>query len=354
MIEKILSKISYDIGIDLGTATVLVYVRGKGILVNEPSVVTFHKKTRQVLAVGEEAKRMIGKTPPTLEAVRPLRGGVISDFRAAEELLSYFIGTVNSMPSKFPKYPKPRIVIGVPSGLTSVERKAVIDSSMTAGARKVFLVEEPMAAAIGAGLPVKKPAGSMIVDIGGGTTEMAIISLGGVVAGKSLKVAGDQLDQDIVAYARKKYDLLLGERNAEQLKQRYGTAAEFFATKSSSSTNIPDKIVLRGRDLKTGLPRSIRIQSTELRDAMDASLKQITNSIKDVLEESPADLMPDILSSGIVLAGGTSLLKGMSRLISSEINTSVHVAEDPISCVVRGCGYLLEDDNLLSLVGLTQ
>jgi rod shape-determining protein MreB len=346
MFEKILSKISYDIAIDLGTSTILVYVRNKGLIVNEPSVITIHKKTRQVLAVGEEAKRMIGKTPQTLEAIRPLRYGVISDFYATEQLLSHFITLINNLPSKFPKYPKPKVIIGVPSGLTSVERKAVMDSTLAAGARKVYLIEEPMAAAIGANLPIKKPSANLIVDSGGGTTEIAVISLAGMVINRSLKVAGDQLDQDIVNYARQKYNLLLGERTAEELKCKFGTATEILTAKN----NVPDKFTLQGRDLKTGLPRSITAPSSELREAMKASLTQIINAIKDVIESTPAELMPDILKTGITLAGGTSLLTGLPKLISSEINAPVKVADDPVTCVVRGCGYLLEDDKLLDLV----
>ncbi len=348
MFDELMSKISYDIGMDLGTATILVYVKGKGILINEPSVVTIHKKTKQVLAVGNEAKKMLGKTPRNLEAIRPLRHGVISDFYATEQMLSHFIKSVNSIPSKVPKYPRPRIVIGVPSGLTSVERKAVIDSAMTAGARKAILVEEPMAAAIGADLPVKKAAGNLIVDIGGGTTEIAVISLGGIVVSSSLRIAGDQLDADIVNYARQKYNLLLGEKTAEDLKCNFGHALEF----SESSKNVSE-IIFQGRDLKTGLPRSINASSSELTVAMKGSLQQIINAIKDVIEEVPAELMPDILSNGLVLAGGTSQLKDIDRLLSRELKAPVHLADDPVSCVVKGCGKLLDDNNLLNLVKIS-
>ncbi len=346
MLENLISKITYDIALDLGTSSILVYVKGKGIIVNEPSVITLHKKTKQVLAIGEEAKKMIGKTPQNLEAIRPLKNGVISDFYATEKLLSHYVTLINNLPSKFPKYPKPKVVIGVPSGLTSVERKAVVDSALSAGARKALLVEEPMAAAIGAGLPVKTATANMIVDSGGGTTEIAVISLGGVVLNKSIKIAGDQLDQDIVNYARQKYNLLLGEKTAEELKQKYGTATEILTSKS----NVPDKFVFQGRDLKTGLPRSITAPSSELREALKGSLTQIINAIKDVIESTPAELMPDILKSGITLAGGTSLLTGLPKLISSEINAPVKVANDPVSCVVRGCANLLDDSNLLELV----
>lgn len=346
MFDKFLSRISHDIGIDLGTATVLVYVKGKGILINEPSVVTLHKKTRQVLAIGDEAKKMLGKTPRNLEAIRPLRHGVISDFYATEQMLAHFIKSVNAIPSKFPKYPKPRVILGVPSGLTPVERKAVVDSALIAGARDAILVEEPMAAAIGADMPVKMAAGSLIVDIGGGTTEIAVISLAGIVVSNSLRVAGDQLDIDIVNYARQKYNLLLGEKTAEDLKCNHGQAMELSASGSHSSREV----VFQGRDLKTGLPRSVKISPSELETAMKGSLNLIINSIKDVIEEVPAELMPDILSKGLVLAGGTSQLTNLDHLLSRELKVPVRIAEDPVSCVVRGCGKLLDDDNLLTLV----
>jgi len=346
MFDKLLRKISYDIGLDLGTATILVYVKGKGILVNEPSVVTIHKKTKQVLAVGREAKKMLGKTPKNLQAIRPLRNGVISDFYAAEQMISHFIKSVNSIPTKFPKYPRPRIIIGVPSGLTSVERKAVMDSALEAGARKVLLVEEPMAAAIGANLSVKKAVGNLIVDIGGGTTEIAVISLGGVVVSNSLRIAGDQLDMDIVNYARQKYNLLLGEKTAEEIKCKHGRAMEIL---DSSVKEIKD-VVLQGRDLKTGLPRSIHVPVSELEGAMKGSLQQIINVVKDVIETVPAELMPDILSKGLTLVGGTACLKGLDRLFSRELKVPVNVVQDPVTCVVMGCGKLLDDDNLLAMV----
>ena len=350
MFDKLLRKISYDIGLDLGTATILVYVKGRGILVNEPSVVTIHKKTKQVLAVGKEAKKMLGKTPKNLQAIRPLRNGVISDFYATEQLISHFIRSVNAIPTKFPKYPKPRIVIGVPSGLTSVEQKAVIDSALEAGARKVLLVEEPMAAAIGANLPVKKAIGNLIVDIGGGTTEIAVISLGGMVVSRSLRVAGDQLDMDIVNYARQKYNLLLGEKTAEEIKCKYGRAMELLG----DSVNKSKEVVLQGRDLKTGLPRSIQVPVSELEGAMKGSLQQIINTVKDVIETVPAELMPDILSKGLTLAGGTAHLKGLDHLFSRELKVPVNVAQDPVTCVVMGCGKLLDDDNLLSMVCISR
>ncbi|MFA6981826.1 MAG: rod shape-determining protein [Patescibacteria group bacterium] len=343
MFDKILRKISYDIGIDLGTSNVLVYVRGKGILIREPSVITIHRKTKNVVAVGDEAKKMLGKTPPSLIAVRPLRGGVIADFYCAQQMLIHFIETVHSMPSKFPKLPRPRVVIGIPSGITSVEKKAVIDASKRAGARETFLIDEPMAAAIGAGLDVSKPRGNIIVDMGGGTTEIAVISLFGIVVSRSLKTAGDRLDQEIVKYARDKYNLLLGEKTAEQVKCKFGSTFEFKDEKSITA-------ILAGRDLKTGLPRSVEVSPAEIRNALRAPVYEIIGAVKDTIEDTPAELMPDILKNGIVLAGGTSLLKGFSQLMEQEIKVPVRVAEDPITCVVRGCARVLESDFLLEKI----
>ncbi|OGC70415.1 rod shape-determining protein [candidate division WWE3 bacterium RIFOXYC1_FULL_39_7] len=346
MINKILSYFSHDIGMDLGTANVLIYVKGKGILIREPSVVAIHKKTKEVLAVGSEAKRMLGKTPMNINAIRPLRHGVISDFSAAEKMILYFIRLVHSIPSKFPKIPKPRIVIGVPSGVTSVERKAVIDAARNAGAREVFLIEEPMAAAIGAELPITEPRGTMIVDMGGGTCEIAIISLSGIVVNKSIRVAGDELDMDIVNYAKNKYNLLLGERSAEEIKLAVGNVVEI-------EDEEKYKYVMRGRDLKSGLPRSIEISPAEVRDALKNSIYMIIGSIKDAIEETPAELMSDIVRDGLVLAGGTSQLRGLDRLMSQELKIPVRVAKDPVTCVVRGCGKVLDDEALLHKVKIS-
>lgn len=343
MLNALLSKISYDIGIDLGTANTMVYVKGKGILIREPSVVALHKKSREVLAVGTEAKKMLGKTPANIEAIRPLRDGVISDFYVTEKLLTHFIEMVHSMPSKFPKLPRPRVVIGVPSGVTSVERKAVVDAAKNAGARAAFLLEEPMAAAVGAGLLVEAPRGNVIVDMGGGTSEIAVISLSGIVVGKSLRVAGDELDLAIVTYARDKYNLLLGERTAEEIKCAFGSAVEIKGEERL-------KAVLRGRDLKTGLPRSIEVSPAEIRDALKQPLHEIINGIKDVIESTPPELMPDVLRDGLVLAGGTSQLRGFTRFISQEIKVPVVLAEDPITCVVRGCAKVLDNDVLLNKI----
>ncbi|OGC57846.1 rod shape-determining protein [candidate division WWE3 bacterium RIFCSPLOWO2_12_FULL_36_10] len=343
MLNKLLGLFSHDIGIDLGTANTLVYVKGKGILIREPSVVTIHKKTKEVLAVGSEARRMLGKTPSTIQAIRPLRDGVISDFYVTEKMLEYFIKNVHSIPSRFPKIPRPRVVIGVPSGVTSVERKAVVDAAKNAGAREAFLIEEPMAAAIGAGLPVQDPVGTMIVDMGGGTTEIAVISLGGIVINKSLRTAGDELDQDIINYAKSKHNVLIGERTAEDIKFQIGSADEFEGEESLVA-------VLRGRDLKTGLPKSIEVKAQDIREAIKISINNIVSAIKDAIEETPPELVPDILTTGIILAGGTSLLRSIDKFISKEVKVNVTIAKDPMTCVVRGCGIVLDDLALLNRV----
>jgi rod shape-determining protein MreB len=343
MLNSLLSYISYDIGIDLGTANILIYVKGKGILIREPSVVAIHKKTRDVLAVGGEAKRMLGKTPSNIIAVRPLRDGVISDFYVTEKMIAYFIKKIHSMPSRLPKIPRPRIVLGVPQGVTSVERKAVIDAAKNAGAREALLVEEPMAAAIGVSLPIMDPCGSMIVDMGGGTSEIAVISLGGIVVNKSLRIAGDEMDEEIVAYAKNKYNLLLGERTAEEIKFSIGNAMEF-------DDEQKQKAVFRGRDLKTGLPRSIEITPQEIREALKVPIYSIIDAVKDAIEETPAELVPDILKNGITLAGGTSLLRNLDKLMSFELGVPVRVAPEPMTCVVKGCGKVLDDISLLNRV----
>lgn len=343
MIDKFFGLFSHDIGIDLGTANTLVYILGKGILIREPSVVTIHKKTKEVIAVGSEAKKMLGKTPSTIEAVRPLRDGVISDFFVTQKMIEYFIRNVHNMPSTFPKIPRPRVVIGVPSGVTSVERKAVIDAALSAGARKAYLIEEPMAAAIGAGLPIQDPCGSMIVDMGGGTSEIAVISLGGIVINKSLRIAGDEMDIAIVNYAKSKYNLLIGEKTAEEVKFSVGNVIE-------QTQNIDLKVMLKGRDLKSGLPKSIEVGSSEIREALRVPVMTIVNAVKDAIEDTPPELVPDIISNGITLAGGTSLLRGLDVLMQKELNVKVNLAKDPLTCVVRGCGKLLEDLDLLERI----
>jgi len=347
MLDRFFGLFSHDIGIDLGTANTMVLVRGEGIVIREPSVVAIHKKTREVLAIGTEAKRMIGKTPANILAIRPLRDGVISDFDVTEQMLHYFINKVHQTPSRFPKIPRPRVVVGIPSGATEVERRAVSDAVRSAGAREVHLLEEPMAAAIGAGLPIEEPQGFMIVDIGGGTTEIAIISLGGIVVGKSVQTAGDAMDRNIIDYARKNFNLLLGERTAERIKIDVGSA---FASEEHDSLET----VMRGRDLASGLPREIPVSAAEIREALNPSVSYIVRMIKDAVEETPPELLADIMKTGIVLAGGASQLRGMDQLVAVETEISTVVAEDPMTCVVRGTGKVLEELELLKRVEVGQ
>lgn len=323
-------------GIDLGTANTLVYVRGKGIVINEPSVVAINTKTKQILAIGEEAQKMVGRTPAHIVAIRPLVDGVVSDFEVTQEMLRYFINRVHR--EKFSLFPRPRVVIGIPYGVTEVERRAVEEAALNAGAREVYLIEEPLAAAIGARLPVQEPGGSMIVDIGGGTTEVAVISLGGIVASRSLRIAGDEMDQDIINFAREHANLLLGVKTAEEIK-----------IKIASAMPLQQRLetVMRGRDLVTGLPKEVAVSSDEIRKAIFKSVLAIVDSIKNTIEETPPELVADIMDKGIVLAGGGALLRGLDKLIKEATHTRVHVADDPLTCVVRGTGVVLEDlDNL--------
>lgn len=348
MLNKLWQYFSHDVGIDLGTVNTLVLVMGKGIVIREPSVVAIHKKSKQVLAIGIEARRMIGRTPQAIEAVRPLRDGVISDFDTTEAMLKFFIQKVHKSPKNgilaLPKIPRPRIVIGIPSGATEVERRAVQDAALSAGARSAFLIEEPMAASIGAGLPIEEPEGNLIIDIGGGTTEIAVISLGGMVINRSLRIAGDELDEDIVNYLRLRYGLLIGERTAEEVKVAIGSVMPLKDEKET---------VVRGRDLATGLPKSIKLSSTEIREAIAPTINQMISTIHEVLEETPPELLSDILERGMTLAGGGALLKGLDKRISDETKIPVWVADDPLTCVVRGCGRVLEDLDLLSKVKVT-
>jgi len=344
MFNKIFGYFSHDIGVDLGTANTLIYVKGKGIVINEPSVVAMNNKTRQVLAVGEEAKAMVGRTPANIVATRPLVDGVVSDFEVTEYMLKYFIEKVHR--ESFTLFPRPRVVIGIPSGVTEVEKRAVEEATMNAGARQAFLIEEPMAAAIGSRLPVQEAAGSMIVDIGGGTTEVAVISLGGIVAARSLRIAGDELNEDIIQFARDEYNLMLGERTAEDIKIKIGSAYQ-----------IDKKLegVMRGRDLVTGLPKAITVDSDQIRGALAKSVAQIVDSIKMTVEETPPELVADIMDKGIVLAGGGALLKGLDKLVSLNTKMPVYVADDPLTCVVRGAGLVLEDlDKLKGILVTTQ
>jgi len=342
MLNKFFGYFSHDIGIDLGTANTLVYVKGKGIVINEPSVVALNVKTKQILAIGEEAKKMVGRTPANIVARRPLVDGVVSDFEVTEQMLKYFIEKVHK--ETFTLLPRPRVVIGIPSGVTEVEKRAVEDATINAGARQAFLIEEPMAAAIGARLPIQEAAGSMIVDIGGGTTEVAVVSLGGIVASRSLRIAGDELNEDIIQYAKDEFNLLLGERTAEDIKISIGSAYP---------TEERTEAVMRGRDLVTGLPKAISIDSDQIRQALSKSVMAIVDAVKMTVEETPPELVADIMEKGIVLAGGGALLRGLDRLLELNTKMPVHVADDPLTSVVRGTGLVLEDIDLLKDVLVT-
>jgi rod shape-determining protein MreB len=332
MLKKIISYLSDDIAIDLGTANSLVYVRGKGIVITEPSVVALNKKTGQVLAIGEEAKKMVGRTPGYIVASRPLVSGVVSDFEITEQMLKYFIEKASS--KKFVLGPKPRVIIGIPCGVTEVEKKAVCDAAKNAGAREVFLIEEPMAAAIGARLPVQDAGGNFVIDIGGGTSEIAVISLGGIVISKSIRVAGDKLNEDIIHFAQEQYKLLIGERTAEAIKIAIGSAYP-----------LKEKKVLpiRGRNLVTGLPEEIQVSDEDIRRALEKSIKLIVAEIKTAVEETPPELLADIMASGIQMAGGGSLLKGLNTLIQKETKIPTKIIEDPMTAMVRGAGMVLEN-----------
>lgn len=323
---------SLDIGIDLGTANTLVNVRGKGIVINEPSWVVVNKRTHETIAVGSAAKEMVGRTPVNFTAIRPLRDGVISEFEITKAMLEYFIGKVHQQ--TIVPMPRPRVAIGIPSGATQVEKHAVYDAAMAAGAREVYLIEEPRAAALGAGLPVNDIKGTMIVDIGGGTTEMAVLSMGGVVVSRSLRVAGDELDEDIIQYIRKKYNLLIGERMAEQIKISAGSAYPLQTELTA---------VARGRNLVTGLPGSVEISSIEIRDAMSSSIQIIVDTIRDALDEVPPELVSDLLDNGVCLAGGGSQILGLVPRLRDELNLRVWIADDPMTCVARGTGIMLEN-----------
>ncbi|MCJ7622897.1 MAG: rod shape-determining protein, partial [Anaerolineaceae bacterium] len=315
-----------------GTANTLVNVRGKGIIINEPSWVAIDKRTRKPLAIGAQAKEMVGRTPANVVAVRPLRDGVISEFEITQAMLGYFIGRAHQQ--SIVPMPRPRVVIGIPSGATEVEKRAVYDAAMSAGARECYLVEEPRAAALGAGLSIAEIRGSMIVDIGGGTTEVAIISMGGIVVSRSLRVAGDEMDEDIITYIRNKYNLFIGERMAEQVKIMIGSA---FPLPSEKTTSV------RGRNLVTGLPEAIEVSSVEIREAISGSVQVIIETVKDALDESPPEIVADLIEVGITMAGGTSQLQGLDKRLAQELNLRVWVAEDPMTCVARGAGLILED-----------
>lgn len=330
MFNKLYQLFSNDIGIDLGTANTLVYLKGHGIVVNEPSVVAVNQKTGQIVAVGTEAKQMLGRTPQHIKAVRPLVDGVISDFEVTEEMLAYLIGKTEKVSKKFFR---PRVVVGVPSGVTSVETRAVYDAAKSAGAREVYIIEEPMAAAIGIHLPIKDAIGSMIIDIGGGTTDIAVIALGGIVRSKNLKIAGDRLNTDIVTYLKDEFKLLIGEKTAENVKMAIATVTE--------GTFLEAQV--RGRDLVTGLPREVIITDSDVREAIGPSINILIDGIKEVLETTPPEILGDIMHRGIVLSGGGALLKGLDMLLQNMLKIPVYIAEDPLTAVARGAGIVLDD-----------
>ncbi|MBI4120692.1 MAG: rod shape-determining protein [Parcubacteria group bacterium] len=329
--ERLYRLLSNDIGIDLGTANTLLTVRGFGVVINEPSVVALNEKTGQVVAIGSEAKQMLGRTPAHITAVRPLIDGVVSNFEVTEEMLSYFLNRVQKLS---PKLIRPRLVVGVPSGITNVETRAVRDAAINAGAREVYIMEEPMAAAIGVGLPVRDPIGTMIIDIGGGTTDIAVISLGGIVRSKNLHIAGDRFNEDIIAYIRNEFKILIGDRTAENIKIVIGSVVPGEA---------PVEAEVRGRDLVTGLPREVIITDSDIREAISSSLATLIESVKEVLESTPPEVLSDVMARGIVLVGGGAVISGLADLLNEELSLPIHVAHDPMTAVVRGTGIVLED-----------
>lgn len=329
-----------DMGIDLGTANTLVHVKGRGIVLSEPSVVAIQRDTNEVLAVGEEAKQMIGRTPGNVIAIRPLKDGVIADYDVTQAMLKHFISKALDKKS----FVRPRVVIGVPSGVTEVEKRAVIDAAIQAGAREAYLIEEPMAAAIGAGLPVHEPTGNMIVDIGGGTTEVAVISLGGIVTSRSIRVGGDEMDEAIIQYVKKTYNLMIGERTAEEIKMTIGTAIE---------PTYNETMDIRGRDLVSGLPKTLSLQASEVQVALSEPISSIIEAVKITLEKTPPELAADIMDRGIVMAGGGSLLRDLDTLISKETGMPVYIAEDSLSCVGEGTGKSLESIEFLKKIAMS-
>ena len=337
LFDNLMSMFSSDIGIDLGTATTLVYLKNEGIVLCEPSVVAIEAGTTNVLAVGEEAKRMLGRTPGNIIAIRPMRDGVIADFEITESMLRYFIKKVHHSRSLV----RPRIVIAVPSGITEVERRAVKDSALHAGAREVFMIEEPVAASIGVGLPIQEPSGNMVIDIGGGTTEMAVISLAGVVFSKSIRIGGDELDEAVTSYLKRTYNLMVGERTAEDIKIGIGSG---YPMEEELTMEV------RGRDLVAGLPKMITVNSEEIREAMSEPIAQIVEAVRITLERTPPELSADLIEKGLILAGGGSLLRGMDKLISEETGLPVHLADDPLTAVVLGTGKVLRELRYLKKV----
>lgn len=341
MLHKILGWFSNDLAIDLGTANTLVFIKGKGIVCNEPSVVAIRRDNKKLIAVGSEAKKMLGKTPYDIVAIKPLKDGVIADFDATEVMLKYFISKVHNRRS----FVSPRIIIGVPSGITQVEQRAVKDAAQSAGAREVYLVIEPMAAAIGVGLPVGEPSGNMIVDVGGGTTDIAVISLDGVVYSKAVRVGGDKMDEAIIAYIKRRYNLMIGDRTAEHIKIEIGSAF-------NTGSNDQRVMEIKGRDLISGIPKAITINEAEIREAITEPVNIILETIKVILENTPPELAADIVDKGIVLAGGGALLRGLDLLIREATGLPVIVAEDPLTAIVRGVGKMLDELDLLKRVAI--
>lgn len=374
ILDSLFSWFSTDLGIDLGTANTLVFIKEKGIAVREPSIVALHNRTKEYIAVGTEAKKMLGKTPASISAIRPLEHGVISDFDGAAFMLGHYIKKVNENSGRrIPLLARPKVVIGIPSGVTEVERRAVWEAALTAGARECYLIEEPMAAAIGAGVSVFEPNGVMMVDIGGGTTEVAVISLGGIVVNRSIKVAGYDMDQAIIHYIRLRHGLIIGEKTAEEVKVKIGSVYKGVKVKSKNEgkndvknslsdetknvqvlDNKKEKVALvRGRDVETGLPKSLRVTETEVREAIGPVISEIVDGIMEVVEETPPELTSDILEHGILLTGGGALLSGVDDLIVERTKVPVTVVEDPLTTVVRGCAKLLTNEKLLSQVKVT-
>ena len=329
-LSALLGLFARDLGIDLGTANTLIYIRERGVLISQPSIVAIEKRSGRLLAVGAEAKKMVGRTPANIVAIRPLKDGVIADFETVEAMLRYYIRKVHD---GFPVTPRPRVILGVPCGVTEVEKRAVQDAALNAGAREAYLIEEPMAAAIGAGLPIHEAVGSMIVDIGGGTTEVAVISLGGIVVSRSIRVGGDEIDEQIVQFARREYDLYVGERTAEETKIAVGSAYHF---------REDLKTTMRGRDLVTGFPKQVDVSIGEVREAIAGPVNLIVEAVKLSIEETPPELLADIMDQGIILAGGGAMLKGLDARLQEETRMPVHIADDPLQCVVRGTGECLE------------
>ncbi len=345
VIDNILGYFSLDLGVDLGTANTLVYVAGKGVVIREPSIVAQHNKTKKIIAIGTEAKKMIGRTPLNIQTVRPLKDGVISDYDTTLAMLSYFVKKVHETPGRRISLPRPRIILGIPSQVTEVERRALLDVARASGAREAYLIEEPMAAAIGVGLPVGEPVGSMVVDIGGGTSDMAVISLGGIVAGRSLKVGGDTMDSDIANYVRSRYGLALGEKTVEDVKIILGSAYPM---------QVEKQMVVRGRDLEKGMPKSIKLTSGQIREALAPTINSIVQAVKDTLEDAPPELSADVVNKGIILCGGGALIYGLPKLISRETKMPVVIASEPMTAVVSGCAIVLNNKELLNKVKIAK